>query len=356
MNKTQDFAVRMLRWYDVNKRDLPFRQTKNSYNIWLSEIMAQQTQIATVIPYYERFIAVFPDFESLAVASEDEVFKLWEGLGYYSRARRLIPCAQTIVKEHGGQVPNDYKKALALPGIGAYTAGAILSICYNNKVPAVDGNVLRVMTRYWADGGDIAKEKVKKDITTRLKPYMPERAGDFNQSLIELGAMVCTKSSPKCDICPVGESCEALKQDAVSQYPFKQKRKKSPVYQVPVHVMCCGDRYLVYKKEGGGLLSGYWAFPHEVIGASGGNALAAETLDLTSGASYQTIGTAKHVFTHQLWQMEVRYYQTDSVYAYSEGEYRWVTLDDMQDLAFTTAMKKVIDIIYKSTTIQLSHD
>ena len=201
--------VNLLGWFKESKRDLPFRQTKDPYFIWVSEIMAQQTQIDTLIPFYQRFIDKFPTIFCLALASEDEVIKAWEGLGYYSRARNLHQAARIIVSDYDGFMPETLAELIKLPGIGPYTGAAIASIAFNQKVSAVDGNVLRVISRYANSFADIGEAKTRKRMTTWLDSILPEAAGDFNEALMELGALICTPQSPQCQICPISSGCQS---------------------------------------------------------------------------------------------------------------------------------------------------
>ncbi|KAE8558750.1 A/G-specific adenine glycosylase, partial [Paenibacillus polymyxa] len=202
------FSFELLNWYTRNKRDLPWRRHRNPFYIWISEIMLQQTRVDTVIPYFNRFIARFPTIEALAEAPEEDVLKLWEGLGYYSRARNLQTAAKQVVELHGGQVPDDTQAVAALKGVGPYTTGAIMSIAFNRPEPAVDGNVMRVLSRYFLIEEDIMKGSTRSHMESLVRELIPEgRAADFNQALMELGALVCTPKSPHCLTCPVMEHC-----------------------------------------------------------------------------------------------------------------------------------------------------
>jgi len=252
---------RLLEWYFLNARDLPWRESHDPYRIWLSEVMLQQTQVVTVIGYFLRFVARFPTVQALASAEEDEVFKLWEGLGYYSRARRLIPCARAVVAQHGGVFPGSLEEMLKLPGVGPYTAGAVLSIAYNQRIPAVDGNVLRVASRWYAYDTDIRLPLAHKAIETRLMAEMPEDARHFNQALMELGACVCTPKNPACDRCPVAEECEALRLGLVEVLPFKSKAKAKVESEKVVAYVTCGELVLIEKRAPDVLLGSLWGFP-----------------------------------------------------------------------------------------------
>ena len=220
------FAAELLNWYDANKRDLPWRRDRDPYRIWVSEVMLQQTRVDTVIPYYERFMERFPTVRHLAEAPEEEVLKCWEGLGYYSRARNLQAGARQVVELYGGVVPDDKAAISSLKGIGPYTAGAILSIAYNKPEPAVDGNVMRVMSRYFLLEDDIAKPSARTKIERLAASIIPEgRAGDFNQAVMELGALVCTPKSPGCLLCPVLAQCAGRAAGRERELPVKSKAK-----------------------------------------------------------------------------------------------------------------------------------
>ncbi len=341
-------SQKLLAWFDVTARQMPWRGSKDAYQIWLSEIMLQQTQVVTVIPYFERFIKTYPDVYALADGDIDVVFKLWEGLGYYSRAKRLIPCARAIVEQHDGKFPADLQAALALPGVGPYTAGAVLSIAYNLKVPAVDGNVLRVISRLFANEADIAKQSTKRAVEAIVLDLMPRCAGDFTEALMELGATLCTPKNPHCKVCPLSADCLALKTGRIAELPYKSKKKKSPTKQIEVALITYNDRYLMYKKEDGALLSGFWAFPHVDLAADNlaDNVRENFAIELSGAAE---VGQVKHVFTHQIWQMKVVRYQTNAIYQVDFPHCRWVSLAEMKQLAISTAMRKVIKLINKGT-------
>ena len=218
----------LISWYRQNKRILPWRDQKNAYYTWVSEIMLQQTRVEAVKPYFLRFIGELPDVKALAECPEEKLMKLWEGLGYYNRVRNMQTAAQNVVSEYSGILPASYEELLALKGIGSYTAGAIASIAYQIPVPAVDGNVLRVLTRLWGDDSDILKDKTKKAMGRRVMEFMPEdRPGDFNQALIELGATVCVPNGqPLCDQCPWDTVCKAYKEDLIDQLPVRHQRRQ----------------------------------------------------------------------------------------------------------------------------------
>ena len=259
MEQRYDLSGSLLHWYDYNKRILPWRENKDPYRIWISEIMLQQTRVEAVKPYFDRFMEVLPTVYDLAKVDDDRLMKLWEGLGYYNRARNLKAAAQTIVEEYGGQLPADYDKLLSLKGIGMYTAGAIGSIAFELQVPAVDGNVLRVISRITEDRQDIMKQSVRRQIEENLLGIMPE---DFNQALIELGATVCVPNGqPLCDQCPWDTVCKAYKEDLIDQLPVKTPKKARRIEHKTVFLLECGEQIAIHKRGDKGLLA--CAIPHE---------------------------------------------------------------------------------------------
>ena len=306
MEQRYDLSGSLLHWYDYNKRILPWRENKDPYRIWISEIMLQQTRVEAVKPYFDRFMEVLPTVYDLAKVDDDRLMKLWEGLGYYNRARNLKAAAQTIVEEYGGQLPADYDKLLSLKGIGMYTAGAIGSIAFELQVPAVDGNVLRVLTRLWGDDSDILKDKTKKAMGRRVMEFMPEdRPGDFNQGLIELGAIVCLPGGePKCEICPVSHLCLAHRDGCELEYPVKKKAKERRVEKKTILRFCDNEEVAIRKRPDTGLLAGLYEFPNveghlkqkEVIEY-------AKSLGLTP-VRVKKLPDAKHIFSHVEWQMK----------------------------------------------------
>jgi len=261
------FAAELLNWYDANKRDLPWRRDRDPYRIWVSEVMLQQTRVDTVIPYYERFMERFPTVRHLAEAPEEEVLKCWEGLGYYSRARNLQAGARQVVELYGGVVPDDKAAISSLKGIGPYTTGAILSIAYNKPEPAVDGNVMRVMSRYFLLEDDIAKPSARTKIERLAASIIPEgRAGDFNQAVMELGALVCTPKSPGCLLCPVLAQCAGRAAGRERDLPVKSKAKPPrPELRLAALVEGRGEhagKVLVRRRPDSGLLARMWELPH----------------------------------------------------------------------------------------------
>ncbi|MGH7197577.1 MAG: A/G-specific adenine glycosylase [Candidatus Omnitrophota bacterium] len=252
----------LLEWFSKNQRPLPWRKKYEPYEVWVSEIMLQQTQVETALPYFERWMKSFPTIASLAKAAEKKVLKAWEGLGYYSRARNLHATAGLIMKEHGGKFPDDFETIRSLKGVGPYTAGAIASIAFNQDRPIVDGNILRVLSRVYAIDKPIDDPK-NQEIFWRLEEKLiPKgRARFFNQALMELGALICVKNNPACLACPIHKSCKAFKQNKVDAYPVRSKRKKIVKIEASALVLEKDGKYLIQKRPVGKIMGGLWEFP-----------------------------------------------------------------------------------------------
>lgn len=298
-------AASLLAWYDSGRRILPWREEPTPYHVWLSEIMLQQTRVEAVKPYYDRFLQALPDIESLAAADEEKLLKLWEGLGYYNRARNLKKAAQILVSEYGGRMPDDYEIILSLPGIGSYTAGAISSIAFGKAYPAVDGNVLRILARLRTDERDILQAGVKKSVEEELADVMPkDRPGDFNQALMELGAMVCIPNgAPKCDVCPWKELCRARAQGITGEFPKKAGKKPRSIEKKTILVIQDAERVALRKRPEKGLLAGLYEFPSMEGNCEEERVLAyLRELGLLP-LRIRALPPAKHVFTHKEWHM-----------------------------------------------------
>ena len=295
----------ILPWYQENKRDLPWRHTRDPYRIWISEIMLQQTRVEAVKGYYERFLDRLPDVASLAAVSDGELMKLWEGLGYYSRARNLKKAAITVCEKHGGVFPREYDEVLALSGIGEYTAGAICSFAFDLPYPAVDGNVLRVAARLLLFEGDVLDPKNKKALTAAVAAAQPpERAADFNQAMIELGATVCLPNGvPKCGECPLAAACAARRAGRACELPVRKKPAPRKIEERTVLILRAGDTVALQKRPETGLLSGLF----EPFCLAGRKTLDEVAAYLAKGGLvplYLTpLGEAKHIFTHIEWHM-----------------------------------------------------
>lgn len=296
----------LLNWYDRNKRILPWREEPTAYRVWVSEIMLQQTRVEAVKPYFERFMKALPDVAALAEAEEETLLKLWEGLGYYNRVRNLNKAAIQVVEQYGGELPADYEKLLKLSGIGSYTAGAISSIAYGLKYPAVDGNVLRVLSRIRMDARLISDAKVKTAVEQELVEAMPgDRPGDFNQAMMELGATVCVPNgAPHCQECPVAAICKAHETQTELEYPKKASAKKRTIEEKTILVIRDAENTVVRKRPGKGLLAGMYEFP-----SLNGYCTAEEVVEYLKKSGLKTIRIrpledAKHIFSHREWHMK----------------------------------------------------
>ena len=324
----QQIVPLLLEWYAANARVLPWRSEPTPYRVWLSEIMLQQTRVEAGLPYFERFTAALPTVEALAQADEQLLMKLWEGLGYYSRARNLQKAARIIVNEYGGQLPDTPQELQKLPGIGPYTAGAISSIAFGYPAPAVDGNVLRVLSRITAYEGDVLAAGVKEKTAAALQAILPPQAGDFNQALMELGALVCLPNgAPKCLICPVREFCSARRRGIENELPYKAPKKARRIEDRTVLLLHCKDRYALRRRPAEGLLAGLWEFP-SLDGHHGTDNLLSQlsAMGLRTG-TIQSAGTAKHIFSHIEWHMQGLWVECLD-YAAPEG-WVWVTKQEL---------------------------
>lgn len=322
---TEQTLEKLLLWYRSYKRDLPWRKTKDPYCIWISEIMLQQTRVEAVKEYYHRFLEALPTVAHLAQASEEEVLKLWEGLGYYSRARNLRKAAQQIMTEHNGEFPKDFDAVRQLCGIGDYTAGSISSIAFDLPTPAVDGNVLRVMSRVLNDFSDITLTKTKKDMTQLLRQVYPKtNCGDVTQSLMELGAMICIPNGqPKCEDCPLLDICRAKKEGTIEQLPVKTEKTKRKIQKKTVFLLQCGDEFALRKRTEKGLLHGMWELPNLEGELSGW-----EIKNLFSKTiSVEKMGFHRHIFTHIEWEMNCYHI----IVAEKTEDYLWTTAETIQE-------------------------
>ena len=295
----------LISWYRQNKRILPWRDQKNAYYTWVSEIMLQQTRVEAVKPYFLRFIGELPDVKALAECPEEKLMKLWEGLGYYNRVRNMQIAAQTVVSEYSGVLPASYDELLALKGIGSYTAGAIASIAYDIPVPAVDGNVLRVFSRITEDRQDIMKQSVRRQVEEKLLGIMPKEApGDFNQALMELGAVVCVPNGPaRCMECPVAALCKAYHHGTVDELPVKAPKKKRTIENRTVLVIQDGERTAIHKRPQEGLLAGLYELPNVEGHLSMDEALQKVKEMNLEPLHIETLPEAKHIFSHIEWRM-----------------------------------------------------
>jgi len=332
-------AQLLLAWYDRAKRDLPWRRTKDPYHIWLSEIMLQQTRVETVKGYYARFLEWFPTVKDLAEAPQERVLKAWEGLGYYSRARNLQKAAQVIMAEFGGVFPSAYQDILALPGIGPYTAGAVASIAFGLQEPAVDGNVYRVASRFFGVREDVGIPRVQKEIQKLVKESIPqERAGDYNQALMELGATHCCPGTPACDLCPWNERCDACLEGDAEVLPIHEKKKPPKQIDLAVCLLVHEGKVYVTRREER-MLNGLYVFrliEEETDPSRVQQLLAEDGFECRFRAS---LGTAKHVFTHRVWNMHILHYELVS----APENAQLVGLTEFEQLPFPTAVKAAVE-------------
>ena len=302
----ENISPALLNWFYENQRVLPFRTDPSPYHVWLSEIMLQQTRVSAALPYYERFLAALPDIPALAACEEEKLNKLWEGLGYYSRVRNMQIAAREITEKYEGKLPESYSLLMSLKGIGSYTAGAIASIAYGIPVPAVDGNVFRVVTRLTEDPEDITKLSFRKKTEKMLLEIIPKnRPGDFNQALIELGATVCVPNGqPLCDQCPWDTVCKAYKEDLIDQLPVKTPKKARRIEHKTVFLLECGEQIAIHKRGDKGLLAGLWEFPNEDKKMDAEDIKEWMAEHHMEDAKTKAAGKGKHIFSHVEWHME----------------------------------------------------
>lgn len=315
----------LLHWFEGHARVLPWRNEPTAYRVWVSEIMLQQTRVEAVKPYFQRFLEALPTLKDLAEADEQTLLKLWEGLGYYNRVRNMQKCAQVVMERYDGQMPADYDALLDLPGIGPYTAGAIASIAYGLPVPAVDGNVLRVLTRWTANGGDITKQSVKNEITRQVTEILPHpMTGAFNQALMELGATVCLPNgTPLCDQCPVSSLCAAHIAGTMLQYPKKAPKKPRRMEQRLVFLIHHQGKFALQKRPSGGLLADLWEFPQTEGTKDEASAVLAQW-GIDEAPLF--LKSAKHIFTHIEWHMNGFWVEA----AEEVPLFQWVTLAQLK--------------------------
>ena len=326
----------LLPWYYENRRELPWRQDKEPYHIWLSEIMLQQTRVEAVKGYYRRFLEVLPTVESLANCDDDALHKLWEGLGYYSRVRNLKKAAQVIVA--AGRFPKTYEDVLDLPGVGEYTAGAICSIAYDQPTPAVDGNVLRVISRLTEEETPIDQPAYKASVRQKLMEIYPAQAGDFTQALMELGATVCGPNrKPDCENCPCREFCGSAIHGTAEKYPVRAPKRTKREDEKTVFILNCDDRIAIQRREDSGLLAGLWQFPNVPGKLETAQALeAVEKMGLRPKNVIRQVERS-HIFTHIVWQMRGFYLEVDA----PEGSFTWLTRTEIEaDAALPTAFRQ----------------
>ena len=336
-NELHKIVAPLLEWYEINKRDLPWRHNPTPYRVWISEIMLQQTRVDPVIPYYNRFLSALPTVEDLAKIPQDELMKLWEGLGYYSRARNLQKAAQQICEDK--KFPDDFDGWRSLPGIGEYTAGAICSIALGLPTPAVDGNVLRVLSRVLGSRRDIMHSSVKKDFTEELSAVYPQgAASSFTQGLMELGALICLPNGkPKCQICPLSVLCVAHTENLTDEIPVKTPKKGRKIEKKTVFILRCGNKIALQKRPSEGLLADLWEFPNLP-----GEMSEKEASEAFNALSVHRLSDSTHIFTHIEWHM-IGY----ELKVANNGEsYTWLTAEEvLRNKAIPSAYRAYIDFL-----------
>ena len=328
----------ILPWYEENKRDLPWRRDREPYHVWVSEIMLQQTRVEAVKGYYARFLEKLPTVSALAEADDELLHKLWEGLGYYSRVRNLKKAAQAIMGQHDGVFPGKYEEVLALPGIGEYTAGAICSIAFGQPTPAVDGNVLRVVSRLTADNTPVDNPAYKRQVRNALAEIYPAEAGAFTQALMELGATLCGPNwKPRCDECPCKLFCKGVLTGMAEQLPVKSAKKARKVEEKTVFILSCDSSYALEKRPDKGLLAGLWQFPNCMGKLSLDEALAeVERMGLRPREVFRQV-ERRHIFTHIQWEMNGIYLEVDA----PTGGFEWFTAERIRgEAALPTAFRQ----------------
>lgn len=346
------WTVTLLRWYRRSQRAMPWRSDPSPYRVWLSEIMLQQTQVRTVIPYYERFLRRFPDVAALAAAPLDAVLKAWEGLGYYSRARNLHHAARVVVARHGGCIPRAIAELKALPGVGDYTAAAVASICFGTPAPVVDGNVLRVSARFWSIRQDVRLPRTRRLIAARLAASIPQaHPGDFNQAMMELGALLCRPRSPDCPNCPLRRWCAALASREVDRLPVRSAAKAVPHRVLVAAVVRRRGLVLIARRRDDGLLGGLWEFPcverrggppvEPVADAAVRAAREVTGVEVSTGV---TRGVVRHAYSH----FRVTVHACE--YRWLSGRprpldcalVRWVDPAQLEPYAFTNVARRIL--------------
>jgi A/G-specific adenine glycosylase len=343
----------LLKWFHANARNLPWRKNRTPYAVWVSEIMLQQTQVATVVPYFNRFMKRFPTVETLARAKQDTVLKHWEGLGYYSRGRNLHKAAKLIVSDYGGQLPDTLDELQNIPGIGRYTAGAIASIAFNRPAPILDGNVIRVLCRLFCIEGNPKDDVTKKQLWQLAETLVhTKHPGDFNEAMMELGAMVCTPKNPLCPNCPLKNHCQAMKTGRQTELPFKQKQAPLPHYTIVVGIVFKDDKILIDKRRQNALLGGLWEFPggkkkkSESFKAAVAREVKEETgINIEVG---KRLCIVKHTYSHFKITLHAYLCEYESGTAKPLGcdAVKWISPKDLKKHAFPAANLKIFPKIH----------
>ncbi len=335
----------LLAWYDQHARTLPWRGIHDPYRTWVSETMLQQTRVETVLGYYDRFLTRFPTVADLAAAPEDDVLKMWEGLGYYSRARNLHKGAKQVMNEYDGVIPSDAEALRKISGIGPYTAGAIASIAFDQPVPAVDGNVIRVVSRVKGIRENVGIPSVRRALEGEAAALVPEeRPGDFNQAVMDLGATICVHGTPACEKCPLQSVCDAFVAGDAEDLPVLPRKNPPKVLDYAVYLIFSGDRVLMRQRTEA-MLRGLWVFPMTEENCTLRQIPSAvKKLTRLTVSHVEAAGDAKHVFTHQIWQMKM-YTMCAPEDAQAPTGYRFVPAEELDSLAIPTAVKAALKVV-----------
>lgn len=346
------FRKKLMKWYQAQHRDLPWRHSSNPYHIWVSEVMLQQTQVKTVLNYYGQFLKKFPHIKRLAAADLEAVLKAWEGMGYYARARNLHRAAQTVMQEHGGHIPDQWEAFHKLPGVGDYIAAAVLSIAFNRPHPVVDGNVKRVLARLHKIHAPVNQPNFYQQFKKAAAELLDHRRpGIFNQAMMELGALICRPRNPLCDTCPLKGICKAYRSRQVANFPKRDKLKATPQYHIAVGVVFKNEQVLITRRKAEGLLGGLWEFPGGKI-KEGESAQSACIREIKEEVNLEVqidrhLAQVKHAYTHFRIVMEVFCcnYVSGRVYLRGPVDFRWIRLNEYRRYAFPKANHKFIPLL-----------
>ena len=339
--KLKTLVSSLLAWFAANARNLPWRRTRDPYAIWVSEIMLQQTQVKTVIPYWERWLRDLPDIAALAAAAPEKIHKLWEGLGYYTRVRNLQKAAQQLVADHAGKFPHDFAAVLALPGVGRYTAGAICSIAFNQPAPILDGNVIRILARIFGIAGDPREKQTNAQLWQLAADLVSESKNScshFNQSMMELGALICTPRNPQCEICPVKKLCVARRENRVAELPNLAKRAAATERRYVAFVVERDGKFLVHQRPAGVVNAHLWEFPNEEIAAP------ADSRQFVVTTDAKPLCTIRHSITR--YRITLAAWPAKLASKVASGV--WHTLAQLDKLAFNSAHRKVLEHLNRS--------
>lgn len=352
LKRASAIAKALLQFYARQRRDLPWRKTKDPYRIWVSEVMLQQTQVKTTLPYYKRFLEKFPTIEALARAPLDDVLKLWEGLGYYARARNLHRSAQIVVRDYNRKIPSEREALLKLPGVGRYTAGAILSIAFERDEPALDANARRVLCRLFALRKDPRKPATEKLLESLCRQLIPTgQTGEFNQALMDLGSTICLPKRPSCLLCPLSPFCEARRRDLQQELPLTAPKRTKPHYEVAVGVIWKENKIFIVRRPDDGLLGGLWEFPggkrqeNETLKRTLVREIAEETgMRVNQVRPLTVIERGYSHFTVTLHVFECQHLRHRPK---SQRPWRWVELENLESFAFPAANKRILALLQR---------